>query len=123
VGAVTGRTQPAGASFQSWLKDGVALCELINAIAPAERLKIAHSAMPFKQAHAHAPTRPPTYPPARPPAHLTFPPARPPAHLTFPPARPPAHLPTTHLLSNLPTSLVAHTHATTTATHHPPPPG
>ena len=34
VGAVTGRQPPGDESLQAWLKSGVVLCELINAVAP-----------------------------------------------------------------------------------------
>ena len=49
VTALTGREQPEGVLLQAWLRSGVALCELINAIAPAEMLKPSPSDKPFKQ--------------------------------------------------------------------------
>ena len=49
IEAVTHLEKPADESFEAWLRSGVVLCTLLNALKPNSIKKISTSTMPFKQ--------------------------------------------------------------------------
>lgn len=49
IEAVTDLQKPEDQSFEEWLRSGVVLCTLLNALKPGSIKKISTSAMPFKQ--------------------------------------------------------------------------
>merc|ERR1712083_234037 len=49
IQAVTGETKVEGESTHEWLKSGIVLCKLVNAIQPGTIAKINMGAFPFKQ--------------------------------------------------------------------------
>ena len=49
IEAVTQLQKPADESFEAWLRSGVVLCTLLNALKPGSIKKISTSNMPFKQ--------------------------------------------------------------------------
>ena len=49
IEAVTQLQKPDDESFEQWLRSGVVLCTLLNALKPGSIKKISTSTMPFKQ--------------------------------------------------------------------------
>ena len=49
IEAVTELQKPDDESFEAWLRSGVVLCTLLNALKPNSIKKISTSTMPFKQ--------------------------------------------------------------------------
>jgi len=49
IEAVTQLQKPDDESFEAWLRSGVVLCTLLNALKPGSIKKVSTSTMPFKQ--------------------------------------------------------------------------